>query len=193
MVVGLSGKYCAGKDIVARIFKAHGFHVIDVDSLGHEALAARAREVISAFGPGVEGPSGTVDRKALGRIVFADPAQRARLEGIVHPYMVARVREEIARRGGDIVVNAAILQRMGLQVLCGAVVCVTSPFPLRLIRAMRRDKLPLGEAWRRLGSQKDICPPQKKGLNVDTYSVRNSGSPRSLELRAALLAGKLRG
>jgi dephospho-CoA kinase len=192
MVVGLSGKYCAGKDSVAGVFRAHGFHVIDVDSLGHEALAARAKDVISAFGPGVAGPAGAVDRKALGRIVFADARQRARLEAIVHPHMVARVTEEIARRGGDIVVNAAILHRMGLHRLCGAVVCVTSPFPLRLLRAMRRDRLRLRDAWARLASQADVCP-QKKGLNVDTYTVRNSGSPRSLERRAALLAGKLRG
>jgi dephospho-CoA kinase len=106
--------------------------------------------------------------------------------------IVARVNEEITRRGGDILVNAAILHRMGLDRLCGAIVCVTSPFPLRLLRAMRRDRLRLREAWSRLGSQRDICP-QKKGLNVDTYTVRNSGSPRSLERRAALLAGKLRG
>jgi dephospho-CoA kinase len=133
-----------------------------------------------------------VDRKALGRIVFTNAVARARLEAIVHPYMVARVREEIARRGGDIVVNAAILHRMGLHRLCGAVVCVTSPFPLRLLRAMRRDRLSLRDAWSRLASQKDICP-QKKGRGVDTYTVRNSGSPRSLERHAALLAGKLRG
>jgi dephospho-CoA kinase len=138
MIVGLSGKYCAGKDIVARAFAAEGFHVIDVDGLGHEALAARAGEVIAAFGAPVESPPGAVDRKALGRIVFADPAARARLEAVVHPRMVERVREEIASHGRDVVVNAAVLHRMGLHRMCAAVICVVSPWPRRLLRAMRR-------------------------------------------------------
>jgi dephospho-CoA kinase len=192
MIVGLSGGYCAGKDTVARVFAANGFRVIDVDSLGHEALVARAREVIEAFGPGVEAAPGAVDRKALGRIVFADAAARATLETIVHPTMVARVREEIGRLGTDVVVNAAILHRMGLHRLCGAVVCVTSPFPLRLLRAMRRDGLRIRDALARLGAQRDICP-QVKDSPVDTYTVRNRGSLRSLERGAALLAGRLRG
>jgi dephospho-CoA kinase len=192
MIVGLTGKYCAGKDRVAGIFAAHGFRVIDVDALGHEALAARSGQVIAAFGRSLADDTGGVNRRALGRIVFGDPAALARLEAILHPAMVQRVKEIIAEGGSDVVVNAAILHHMGLHVLCGAVVCVRAPLPARLVRAMRRDRLPLRDALARITAQKGICP-QLNDPNVDTYSVRNMGSARSLERRVARLAQRLRG
>ena len=192
MVVGLTGKYCAGKDLVARIFESHGYSVIDVDALGHEVLAAMTERVVAVFGRAVAADDGDVDRKALGRIVFGNPSAMARLESILHPSMVRRVKELIAERGGDIVVNAAILHHMGLDALCGAVLCVCAPLLVRLIRAMRRDRLPLRDALSRIRSQNGVCP-QLNDPAVDTYTVRNRGSARSLERRVARLALRLRG
>jgi dephospho-CoA kinase len=192
VVVGLSGKYCAGKDSVARVFATLGFAVIDVDSIGHEILAAEAARVIGAFGPSVRGPDGGVDRKALGRIVFGRPAALSRLESIVHPPMVARVKELLARHQGDVVVNAAVLHRMGLHALCHVVVCVEAPPLVRLLRALRRDRRSLRESLARITSQRGICP-QLNEPAVDTYTVRNRGSARSLERRITRLAQRLRG
>jgi dephospho-CoA kinase len=192
MIVGLTGKYCAGKDRVARIFESHGYSVIDVDALGHEALAAMTAQVVAAFGLSVATEDGGVDRKALGRIVFGNPSAMTRLESILHPSMVRRVKELVAERGGDIVVNAAILHHMGLHALCGAVLCVSAPWCVRLIRAMRRDRLPFREALSRIRSQNGVCP-QLNDPAVDTYTVRNRGSARSLERRVARLAQRLRG
>ena len=190
MVVGLTGKYCAGKDTVARIFASKGFTIIDVDLLGHEALAGNAREVVAAFGPGVSVTGGGVDRRALGRVVFKDSAALARLESIVHPAMVERVKSLVAQSEGNVVINAAILHRMGLHALCDAVVCVSSPFPLRLARAMVRDMLSFRDALARARSQKDICP-QLNDPAVDIYSVRNRGSARSLERRVTRLVQRM--
>jgi dephospho-CoA kinase len=192
MIVGLTGKYCAGKDRVARIFAAQGFRVIDVDALGHDALAARSGQIIETFGRSLATDDGGVNRRALGRIVFGNPAAMARLEAILHPAMVQRVKEIIAEGGSDVVVNAAILHHMGLHVLCRAVVCVKAPLPARLVRAMRRDSLPLRDALARITAQKGICP-QLNDPAVDTYSVQNMGSARSLEARVARLAQRLRG
>lgn len=192
MVIGLTGKYCAGKDRAARVFEKHGFFVIDVDALGHEVLAAHAARVLESFGPSVGAADGGVDRRKLGRLVFADPSALARLEAIVHPPMVSRVKELIAEKGGDIVVNAAILHHMGLHVLCDAVVCVTAPLLIRLARAVRRDALSVRDALARVRSQRGVCP-QSNDPPVDTYTVRNGGSARSLEHRVARLALHLRG
>jgi dephospho-CoA kinase len=150
------------------------------------------RQVVAAFGPSVAAQDGGVDRKALGRIVFRNPSAMARLESILHPSMVQRVKELIVERGGDIVVNAAILHHMGLHALCGAVLCVSAPLLLRLIRAMRRDGLPIRDALSRIRSQKGVCP-QLNDPAVDTYTVRNRGSARSLDRRIARLALRLRG
>jgi dephospho-CoA kinase len=192
MVIGVTGKYCAGKNRVARLFEERGFFVIDVDAVGHEVLAANAARVLESFGPSVGAADGGVDRRKLGRLVFADPSALARLEAIVHPSMVARVKEIIAERGGDIVVNAAILHHMGLHVLCHAVVCVTAPFFIRCARAVRRDALSVRDALARVRSQRGVCPQLNDPL-VDTYIVRNGGSARSLEHRVARLALRLRG
>jgi dephospho-CoA kinase len=192
MVVGLTGRYCAGKDTVGRLFAARGFHLIDVDGLGHEALASKASQVAAAFGDGVRGPDGSIDRRALGRVVFGDPAALARLEAIVHPAMVESVKTIIAASAGDVLVNAAVLHRMGLALLCDAVVWVTAPLPLRLSRALRRDRIPFCEALARISAQGDVRP-QLNGPVVDTYTVRNRGTARSLERRVAAVVRRLKG
>jgi dephospho-CoA kinase len=201
MVIGLTGGYCAGKDAVARILAARGFSVIDVDSLGHDALRAKPDEVAAAFGPSVRSPDGSIDRKALGKIVFSDPAALALLESIVHPVMVAEVTRRVAAIHGDILINAAILRHMGLHSLCDAVVCVRAPMAARLLRALRRDRLSVRAALARIRAQKGICGLPRHGFlaaqfndsPVDTYTVRNRGSMRSLERRVARLDRRLRG
>jgi len=192
MVVGLTGRYCAGKDSVARIFGRHGFRLIDVDGLGHQALAQKADEVAAAFGGAVRDAAGGIDRRALGRIVFPDSRALARLEAIVHPAMASTVRRIIAEKQGDILVNAAVLHRMGLAEDCDVVVWVTAPAALRLLRALRRDGTTLGKALARMRAQPDLRP-QLNGPAVDTYTVRNGGTARSLERRVTALVRRLKG
>jgi dephospho-CoA kinase len=190
MVVGLAGGYCSGKDTAARVFERAGFTVIDVDEIGHEALAEKEREVTMEFGPRVHGPGGRVDRGALGRLVFSSPEKLARLERIVHPYMVERVRRSVQARRGDVLINAAILFKMGLDSMCTATVCVTAPLCLRILRAKKRDGLRLAEAFRRVYAQRGIRP-KSHGSTVDTYYVRNWGTVRSLERSVRAVLGRI--
>ena len=76
MIIGLTGKICAGKDTFASLLPEDRFAVIDVDALGHEALAENKDKVAEAFGADVIRSDGTVDRKKLGAIVFSDKAKR---------------------------------------------------------------------------------------------------------------------
>jgi len=192
MVVGLTGRYCAGKNAVAAVFAQNGFRVIDADALNHEVLAAKAAEVTAVFGTGVASPAGGVDRRALGRIVFRDPVARTRLEGILYPAITERIKAMIAASDGDVLINAPLLQRAGLHLICAAVVFVRAPALVRLVRAMRRDSLPLKEAWVRINAQKDVRP-QSIGPGVDTYSVPNLGSVRTLHRRVRRILARLRG
>jgi len=191
MVVGLTGRYCAGKGTAARVFASHGFRVVDADELAHEVLVEKAAEVIARFGPGVRAGGGGVDRRALGRVVFADPAARAALEAILYPGITERIRRVVGE-GGDVAVNAPLLQRAGLQTLCDAVVFVTAPAPIRLLRALRRDRLSVREAVRRIRAQDDV-DPQKNDPSVDTYIVRNAVGARSFARRVSRLVLRLRG
>ncbi len=181
MVLGLAGGYCAGKNAVAAVLAGRGFRVIDVDAVGHDVLRERqVRERVAArFGLGVLAEGGEVDRKALGRRVFRDRRELAELERLVHPRMVQRIREELALASGPVVLNAALLFRMGLDRLCGAVLCVRAPWWLRLARARRRDGLGPVEALRRIASQRGICP-KLPGLGVDIHYIDNSGDGNAL-------------
>jgi dephospho-CoA kinase len=192
MVVGLTGRYCSGKGTAARAFASRGFRVVDADDLSHKVLAERAAQVIKEFGPGARAPDGAVDRRALGRIIFADPAARTRLEAILYPDITERIRRFVAENDRDVVINAPLLQRAGLQSMCDALVFVTAPVLVRLVRAMRRDGLSLRDAWVRINAQKDVRP-QLNDLGVDTYTVRNRGSMRSLERRVEGIVAGLRG
>jgi len=194
MVIGLTGRYCSGKGTAAAAFAARGFRVVDADELSHEVLAERAEQVIREFGPSVRatGAKAVVDRRALGRIVFADPAARTRLEAILYPDITERIKRFIAADTRDVVINAPLLQRAGLQSICDALVFVTAPALVRLFRAMRRDRLSLPDAWTRINAQKDVRP-QLNDRGVDTYIVRNRGSMRSLQRRVDGIVAGLRG
>src|SRR5512145_1043887 len=116
-IVGLTGGIGAGKSTVAAILAELGARVIDADRIGHEVYRPGSegfRRVVGAFGPGIVAADGTIDRRALGAIVFGDPAALARLNALVHPLIAEELSRRIAeaRAGGDagpIVIEAAVL------------------------------------------------------------------------------------
>jgi len=183
-VLGVAGPYCAGKNAVISILLEQGFRQIDVDRVGHEVLREPAVRsgVLESFGAGILGADGEVDRRALGRRVFARRAELRRLESIVHPVMVERVREQLAREEGRVALNAAVLFRMGLDRLCSLVLCVRAPLRARLARARTRDGLGTWQALRRLAAQRGICP-KLNAPGVDIYYVDNDGGLEALRER----------
>jgi dephospho-CoA kinase len=184
LVVGVAGSYCAGKNAVVSILLEQGFRPIDVDRVGHEVLREPAvrRRVVEGFGAEVLGADGEVDRRLLGRRVFARRAALRRLEAVVHPQMVERVRAELSREGGRVVINAALLFRMGLDRLCDLVLCVRAPLRARLARARARDGLGAWQTLRRLAAQRGICP-KLNAAGVDIYYVDNDGGLDALRER----------
>jgi hypothetical protein len=70
MLIGLTGKYCAGKNHVAALLEARGFEVLDVDKLGHKATEDQKEAIVGLFGPGVLRQDGAVDRRVLGELTF---------------------------------------------------------------------------------------------------------------------------
>lgn len=116
-IIGLTGGIGSGKTTAAEILAELGAAVIHADTVGHEVYlpgTAGWQAVVETFGRGVLDAGGAVDRKKLAAIVFADPAELRRLNGIVHPLIASAVRERIARLRRDgfsapIVVEAAIL------------------------------------------------------------------------------------
>src|SRR5215469_8690706 len=135
LTIGLTGGIGSGKSTVAKMLAELGAPSFDADKVGHEIYLPGApayRDVIAAFGEGIVAPDGTIDRKKLGPIVFADPAQLKRLESIVHPRMFERMGEMVAEmraKGATapIVVEAAILIEAHWQPLFDEIWLVVAP------------------------------------------------------------------
>jgi dephospho-CoA kinase len=188
MVIGLCGKYCSGKSEAARFLGEKGFRIIDADALGHEVLEERRRDVAAAFGGEILTPEGHVDRRKLGRIVFADSAKLERLEAIVHPPVAEKIRGILAASAPDsppAVIHAALLFTGGIDKLCDAIIIIEAPLLDRINRGLERDNLGIWAVFRRIRKQRTLIP-QSSHLPADTIKVRNAGTRR--ELQEAILA-----
>lgn len=159
LVIGITGKACAGKNAYSSVFASFGFPVVDVDTLGHAALEQGKEAIVHAFGSDIL-TSGAIDRKKLGALVFSDPKKLKVLESISHPKMVAACKHliEQARQQnkGAIILNAALLGRMGLADLCDHIVFIQAPLLIRFLRAKRRERLSWKRFLDRERAQKDI-------------------------------------
>jgi len=180
MLIGLTGKYCAGKNYAAAILEKHGLPVLDVDKLGHKALEIKRDEVFSRFGDGLKNPDGSVNRRLLGEKVFGKKDAIAALEAIVHPQADRMTLEWISSQNGKTcVINAALLHRSTIFGQLDCVLLVDAPFLVRLLRARRRDKLSWISILRRLISQKRFTLQYLAG-NADIYIVENPGTGKFL-------------
>ncbi|MBN1523249.1 MAG: dephospho-CoA kinase [Spirochaetales bacterium] len=171
MVIGVTGKYCSGKNIITRLIAARNFTEIDVDTIGHEVLSQKSREVIASFGQKITDADGSINRRKLGRIVFADKKKRQALERLLHPEMTELIKQQILLYK-NAVINAALLFPMKLDSLCDAVIIVRSPLIQRIFRAKKRDRLDFCEIIKRFLSQLKILSNKTTG-NVDIYNVDN--------------------
>ncbi len=190
MVIGLTGKYCAGKNAVSAVLEATGAAVIDVDKLGHQALAENSSKIVEAFGADIIDTDGSVNRRKLGAVVFSDPSMLAKLESISHPWMVEKTQQLISEYQADgiehVIINAAILLHMKLHVLCSAVIWVNAPLLIRISRALKRDNMGLSAVLKRIWSQRSLkAQPLRK--YVDTYTIRNSDGTDLLDSKVRTL------
>lgn len=148
-VIGIVGGVASGKSVVANCFRELGGVVIDGDRLGHEAL--RIPAVIAAlrerWGEGILNSAGEVDRRAVAKLVFAEPPagplELTFLESIVHPHIGRMMRDEIDRAVADptvtaVVVDAAVMIEAGWSDACDQLIFVDAPVELRRQRAFQR-------------------------------------------------------
>ncbi|MDQ1648274.1 MAG: dephospho-CoA kinase [Frankiaceae bacterium] len=181
--IGLTGGIGAGKSTVARLLAAHGAIVVDADALAREVVAPGTpglQQVVDAFGPSVVRDDGSLDREALGRIVFNDPDQRRVLEGITHPLIGQRTQELFAQAGQDDVVvhDVPLLVELGMAPLYDAVIVVEAPDDVRLTRLEGRG-LPREQALERIKAQADA----DQRLAAATVVVDNAGDEQALQQR----------
>lgn len=159
-IIGLTGSIACGKSTVAAALRHMGATVIDGDQLSHQLTAENGcalPAIRQCFGDGVFHPDGTLDRRALGRVVFGDDSARSQLNAIMHPLVLSLTQQQIAqaRQAGAslCVLDMPLLYETGMDALCHRVWCVRLPRGLQLQRLMARDGLTQAEAEARLRSQ----------------------------------------
>jgi len=187
--LGLTGGIGSGKSAVASRLADRGAVVIDADLLAREVVAPGTEglaAVVAAFGPQTLAPDGSLDRAALGDLVFADPAERRRLEAITHPRIGARTADlaAAAERAGTAVLvhDVPLLVEAGLAPAYDVVVVVEAPLAARLDRLAARG-LAVEEAGRRIAAQ--ATDEQRRA--VADHVLDNSGSLADLDALVARL------
>lgn len=187
--IGLTGNIASGKSLAAAELARLGATIIDSDLLAREAVEPGSpglAAVMTRFGRGVIAPDGTLDRAALRRLVFADPALRAALNDIVHPEVrrLRNARLAAARVRGDRVVvsDVPLLFEVGLEAEFDGILFVDAPDAVRLERLVRHRGLTEADARAMMAAQ---WPSEKKRAGA-TWVIDNDGSPEQL---AAQIAG----
>ena len=179
-IIGLTGGIACGKSTVSTELRAHGAAIIDADALAHE-LSQPHRPIYNAyverFGSEIVAADGTLDRAAIARRVFADPAVRAEVEAIAHP-IIRRAAEERLRAARDENKRAAVLDvpllfEAGWDALADETWVVALPREEQLARLLARDKaMDAGEARARIAAQ---MPLAEKCARADVV-IDNSGT-----------------
>lgn len=191
--IGLVGAIGAGKSAAARILAEAGCAVADADAAVREILADPevAATLRSWWGPRAVGADGAVDRRAVAEIVFGDPGERRRLEGLLHPLVAKRRAALFAASGGAAarVIDAPLLLEAGLDRECDLVVFVDAPRELRLRRLRESRGWDEAELDRRERAQ---WPLDRKRARAD-HVIANDADLASLRIRVLALLEEVRG
>lgn len=187
-VVGLTGGIGSGKSTVAELFVALGAALVDTDRVAHELTAADGAAMPmlrQAFGDVVVAADGALDRAVMRRLVFADAAARARLEGILHP-MIRELSAERCRAATAPYVLLAVpllVESGSYRERCQRILVVDCPEALQIDRVMARSGLARDEVEAILASQ----ATRQQRLAIADDVINNDGELTRLEQQVAIL------
>ena len=191
ITVAVTGGIGAGKSTVSGLLAARGAILVDSDQLAREVVGpgtAGLDAVVAAFGPGVRGSDGTLDRTALAAIVFADTTARRRLEAITHPIIRARFGEltAAAPRGSVVVNDIPLLTSLDAAAAFHLAVGVGAPEAVRIDRLIQRG-MSERDARARIAAQ--LRDDERRPL-CEVW-VDNGGAPAQARKQADLLWSRL--
>ncbi len=186
LLVGIGGNMGSGKSTVASELKRYGAKIIDADEMGWSILNKGTDEyhrLVKTFGRSILTKGGNIDRRALGKLAFASKASVAKLNAIVHPVLLERVRKEIDRnRKGLVVVDAALLFAWGMDKEVDVSILVTAADRLKTKR-MTDAGMPEEDIEARLKLQS----PDAKIWRKADFVLENRGSFAELRRKCRAL------
>ena len=182
LVVGLTGGIGSGKSAAADEFARLGATVVDTDAIAHELTGpggAAVPEVKRLFGSAFVDPAGAMNRKRMRDLVFSDPEEKQRLEGLLHPMIRTESTRRIAAATGPYVVHVVplLVESPGYRERFGRVLVVDCPEALQIERVRQRSGLPEEEVRRILSTQAQ----RDKRLAAADDVIDNSGPVAALQ------------
>ena len=191
ILVGLTGGIATGKSTVANMFERCGAVVIDADALAHQVVEPGKpawRAIIETFGKAVLNPDRTLNRQALGAVVFRSRTKLRRLEQIIHPRVAreqARLTRQAARKDPKAVViyDVPLLYEAGIDKRVDTTIVVTADRETQIARLKKRNGFTRTEALRRIRSQ---MPLKEKAAAADYLLDGTTVRPRLLALAKRL-------
>ena len=193
MILCVTGPMAAGKNAVCRILEERGFIALDADKQVHGAIEKAAPEIIKTFSNEAKAQNitltdenGRINRRELGRLLFNRPDLLAKQESIVYPVIIEETKRFIQKqqeqkKEADIILNATVLYKTPeLLRLCKYIIYVDAPKITRIVRALKRDRMPLRQILSRFASQKNLFSEYKK-TGVPIIKITNAGSEKKLE------------
>lgn len=187
ILIGLTGGVATGKSTVARMFQQCGAIVIDADALAKAVVQpgkAAWQDIVRRFGKSILNPDRTINRQALGAIVFRHPAKRRMLERLIHPRVAReqrRLTREAARKDRDAVViyDVPLLFESGIAKRVEKIIVVTADQKTQIARLKKRNGLSRAEALRRIRSQMPLTQKIRRAdLVIDGTLPRATGRKR---------------
>jgi dephospho-CoA kinase len=170
ILVGVTGGVATGKTTVATMFRRYGAVVIDADELAREVVKPGKpawRQIVRTFGRQILNPDRTINRHALGAIVFHDKKKLRRLEGIIHP-RVAREQERLTRQASRsnpkavVVYDVPLLFEAGIDKRVDKIAVVTADRDTQIARLKKRNGLTRTDALRRIKSQMPLSHKRRR-------------------------------
>ncbi len=194
MILGITGGIASGKSTVARMFSELGAPLVSADQLARDVVAPGSvvlGRLVERFGRRILLPDGSLDRKVLGELVFADPEARAELNGITHPAiadLAVRRLQELAQGPAELVVyEAPLLFEAGAESRVDAVLVVVVDEKQQLERLQQRDGLDPEAARARVAAQM----PQAEKVRRADYVIDNSSTLDHLSQQVRKLFSRL--
>jgi dephospho-CoA kinase len=193
--IALTGGIATGKSFCLARFAERGVPVIDADRLAHRALdpgTSGHAAVVARFGPSMVTPAGTIDRLALGRLIFEDARARRDLEAIVHPGVYRAIGQwfaELGDTGAPLgIADIPLLYETGREIDFDRVIVASCPVAMQVERLVARNGLSPAEAARRIAAQLPIDAKASRG----DYVIDTSGTLEETENQVRKVLEELR-
>ncbi len=186
-VIGIVGGIGSGKSTVARVFESLGCVVSDSDASVREILTQPGVQRVLAgwWGEAIFAADGSIDRSRVAQIVFESPIERRKLEGLIHPLVHERRREQVlearSQGAGGVIIDAPLLFEAGVDSECDAIVFVDVPREIRLERVRSTRGWDAQELDRREKAQLGLEHKRERS----DYVISNTGLPDELQGRVA--------